>query len=299
MQNNFGKKAYNFKWLDIYDPDENELKALAQTLNIAQSAVIDCLQPEHLPKFENFENFNFIILRFFDPNCKPKDDSVQAISRKLAVFYNHDTLLTIHRSKAEWVQNLKNKYANNPIINSPFDMVCKLIKNGLESYESPLVVLDREIDFFESRIFLKKKVPNLLKSLYYIKRRTFMFKRLLSLTKVISEHIIVYNKRNSVYEDMKDYYVKVETINDEIYDSILSLLNIYISISSQRTNEVMRLLTVFSAFFLPLTFIVGVYGMNFNFMPELESKFGYPAVLITMLVITILIYIWFRRKGLI
>jgi magnesium transporter len=76
-----------------------------------------------------------------------------------------------------------------------------------------------------------------------------------------------------------------------------SLLNIYISLSSQKTNEVMRVLTVFSAFFLPLTFIVGVYGMNFEHMPELNHPIGYPLVWIAMTLITILIYRNFKKNG--
>ena len=76
-----------------------------------------------------------------------------------------------------------------------------------------------------------------------------------------------------------------------------NLLKIYLSLLAQRTNEVMRMLTIFSAFFLPLTFIAGIYGMNFKFMPELGWKAGYPAVLFLMVVVAGGIYVWFRRKG--
>jgi magnesium transporter len=98
-------------------------------------------------------------------------------------------------------------------------------------------------------------------------------------------------------QDLRDYYVKADTQLEEVYENIHSLLNIYISLSSQRTNEVMRTLTVFTAFFLPLTFIVGVYGMNFKYMPELEAHWGYPGVIGLMLAITIAVWIWFKRKG--
>jgi magnesium transporter len=68
-------------------------------------------------------------------------------------------------------------------------------------------------------------------------------------------------------------------------------------LASQKTNEVMRILTVFSAFFLPLTFIVGVYGMNFQWMPELQVQYGYPAVMVFMALVTLLIFQWFKRKN--
>jgi magnesium transporter len=68
------------------------------------------------------------------------------------------------------------------------------------------------------------------------------------------------------------------------------------SFSAQRTNDVMRVLTLFSVFFMPLTFIVGIYGMNFEYMPELTKTWGYPAVLILMGLIALMIYTWFKRK---
>jgi magnesium transporter len=70
----------------------------------------------------------------------------------------------------------------------------------------------------------------------------------------------------------------------------------YLSISDQKNNEVVRLLTIFSAFFLPLTFIAGVYGMNFKFMPELNWEWGYYFSILLMTAVVIVIYIWFRRK---
>jgi magnesium transporter len=70
-----------------------------------------------------------------------------------------------------------------------------------------------------------------------------------------------------------------------------------LALASHRTNEVVRVLTVFSVFFLPLTFIVGVYGMNFRYMPELTQRWGYPAVLAFMGLVTLMIYLWFHRRG--
>jgi magnesium transporter len=107
---------------------------------------------------------------------------------------------------------------------------------------------------------------------------------------------LIKTKRKAL-EGLKDAHLRTDTITEEIYDSIHSLLNIYISLSIQKTNEVMRVLTVFSDFFLPLTFIVGIHGMNFRFMPELTHQYGYLGILIFMLLLTIIIYQRFSRKG--
>jgi magnesium transporter len=84
---------------------------------------------------------------------------------------------------------------------------------------------------------------------------------------------------------------------DAIHENVNNLLNLHISLASHRTNEVMGVLTIFSVFFLPLTFIVGLYGMNFDYMPELHHEMSYPVVVGIMLLIVILTYIWFKRKN--
>jgi magnesium transporter len=98
------------------------------------------------------------------------------------------------------------------------------------------------------------------------------------------------------YQDIKDELLNLLTYNDESVENANQLMNTYLSISDQKNNEVVRLLTIFSAFFLPLTFIAGVYGMNFRFMPELNWKWGYFFSIGFMLLVVIVIYLWFRRK---
>ena len=83
-----------------------------------------------------------------------------------------------------------------------------------------------------------------------------------------------------------------------VLDNVTNLMNLYISFSSQKTSDVMKILTIFSVFFMPLTFIAGIYGMNFDFMPELRQKWGYPGVMILMLIVVAIIYSCSKGKGL-
>ena len=99
------------------------------------------------------------------------------------------------------------------------------------------------------------------------------------------------------FNHLKDEFLRHQTTARQVVDNVTNLLNIYISLSSQRTGEVMRVLTVFSVFFMPLTFIVGIYGMNFDVMPELRWPLGYLYVILFMVGVTVSIYLWFRRKG--
>jgi magnesium transporter len=288
-----------FTWIDIENPTEEELKNLQLNYNLHPAALQDVLQPEHLPKIEMFDDTAFIICRFFDDEAQPPLDSIQKISRKLAIFYRKDLVLTIHRKPLKAYQQLIDRYETAFTLNA-FELTCKIVKTVLISYEVPCQKIETEIDFYENRIFMKKRIPDLIKSLYEIKRRIYIIRKISNLTHDLVVHLgshIETHKSKPIYQDLKDYYTKVDTVIESNYDDIHNLLNIYISLSSQRTNEVMRTLTVFTAFFLPTTFVVGLYGMNFEFMPELHYTWGYPAVIGLMLFITIIIYAWFKRKG--
>lgn len=101
---------------------------------------------------------------------------------------------------------------------------------------------------------------------------------------------------NSNVQDLKDTIVDLILRTEEVIDDSMLLLNTYMSITAKKSNDVMKLLTVFSVFFLPLTFIAGIYGMNFDIMPELRWKYGYFIILMVMLFIAIIIFMWFKRK---
>lgn len=288
------KTAGSFEWIDIVNPDAEELNKVAAQYNLPPTAVQDCMQPEHLPKYERIDDTVFMICRYYDVNCPKDSDTIHELSRKLAIFYHKDFIITIHRKEFLQYEEVIKKHISHA---HSFDIICFIVKAVLGTYENPITKVDNDISFYESRIFLKKRIPDLLKNLYLIKRRIYVMRKLFYLTHEIIEKLATINRRNPHLHDLRDHYVKLETLIEEGSDSIQSLLNIYISLSSQRTNEVMRILTVFTAFFLPLTFIVGLYGMNFKYMPELEYPLGYPGVILAMLVITIMIWVWFKRKG--
>jgi len=100
-----------------------------------------------------------------------------------------------------------------------------------------------------------------------------------------------------LFQDLRENLSTMVFMTDELLEDATSLLNLQISLASQKTNEVMRILTVFSVFFMPLNFIAGLYGMNFQNMPELSHPFGYYGVLTLMATTTLLIAMWFYRRG--
>lgn len=288
--------GFPFEWEDFLNPDEDQLKSIAARKELPMDAVIDCMQSEHLPKHEVYDKYNFVIVRFSDPNCTPNSDSLPRLTRKIAIFFNAEFLLTVHRSETPFLDRIAKKYAGNKAATRPFDVVCKILKYSMETYEEPLNAMNREIDLYESKIFLRKRIPDLLKYLYVVRRKISVFRKLHLIHQMVADSMMALHPRSSFLGDLRDYLLKLHTETEDLYENINHLLNLYISLSGQKTNEVMRILTVFSAFFLPLTFIVGVYGMNFENMPELSHEWGYPGVLMLMFLVTFLIWQWFKRR---
>jgi magnesium transporter len=289
MVNKLAEKVNNaFEWIDVIDPTQDELQHIAHEYNLHESSVNDCLQPDHLPKFEKLENYTFIIFRMHTPEMNGEADTVQELTDKLALFVSKDTIITIR--KKDW-------FPLNQTGKSPFHLLNEIIRAGLATYEEPASKLTRLIEHLEENVFLRQRKFSLLKKLYFIKRKIDVIRRILILTHDIIDHIDSPQSGTAYTRDTRDMHIRMTNIFDSLSDNTNQLLTIYFSISAQKTNEIIRVLTLFSVFFMPLTFIVGIYGMNFDFMPELKWRLGYPAVLLSMAIVTIIIYVWFRKKG--
>jgi magnesium transporter len=166
----------------------------------------------------------------------------------------------------------------------------------IETYSESAQELSDKIDLIEQIIFLKDYRKISLEDLYFQKSQTRISKKVLQLTQHVLHEMDIFEENKIAFQDIKDQLISLILTFDEVTDDSNNLMNMYLSVNAQKTNDVMKLLTVFSAFFLPLTFIVGIYGMNFKFMPELEGKYSYFIILGLMAILSILIFYWFRRK---
>lgn len=292
------KGREKFEWIDVAKPTAEELASLAQQYHLHPHTVADCLEPDHLPKFEMTDKTGFVITRKY----APKDgyaDTIQELSSKVALFFTDDFLISIHRLPQPFLGDIKVRYVSKGLCHNVPSLVLRIVEGVLQSYVKPGEALSEEIDRYESLIFLKKNIPDLQQNIYYIKRKAGVTKKIIKLTEEVIALLEKQYGASPELEELWDMYTKVETLYDQVYDDAHALTNVYLAISAQRTNEVMRILTIFSVFFMPLTFIVGIYGMNFDWMPELRVWWGYPTVLGVMVVITIAIFAWFRwRKWL-
>lgn len=295
MQNNIQKveKFPNFVWTDIWQPDRASLDRIAEQHNLDVFQIKDSLEQGHLPKFEKQDTYNFLILRAFTSTIEQGATTINELSNKIAFFYNEDKLISVHRKPFDFLNNINKKFTKAE------DLLLYLIHKMVETYQPPLNELDKKIEDFEKTIFLKDYSKVSLEDLYFLKTQTRITKKLLHIFQSVINQIEVSETNKTALQDIKDRLLSLILNYDEVLENANNLLHTYHSVNAQKSNDVMKLLTIFSAFFLPLTFVVGIYGMNFENMPELKWQNGYFLTLGTMVAIAGIIYMWFKRKRII
>lgn len=286
----------HFKWIDIVNPTETELKQISRQYELHRYTLRDCLDPDHLPKDESLGKMQFAITRILIDNSSKKAHTVQAISTKVAIFYNADIVITVHRLKQPFLKKIHEEHASSAGYKSSSELITRIMSSILQSYDKVALEVSQTIDDYEEIVFLKPLTKELLEDIYLIRRKASVCLKLLMLTKEVITKIPMDENDAVILRDIKDLHFKLITLFEQAHEDSTHLLDIYLSLSSRNANEVMKILTIFSVFLLPPTFIVGLYGMNFEFMPELHHKWGYPIVLISIVVITAIIYFWFKRK---
>ena len=284
------KEFESFKWIDIENPIMEDLEKISKEHGLNYYLIKDSLEKGHLPKYEKTYKVDFYIFRAYTSDIKLHIDEVGEMSNKIAFFLFENKLITIHRAHFNFLRIHEEKHIK---LNELFLRIVKLM---LDTFQKPTIELSKQISDIEKTIFLKDHRKILLEELYFIKSQSRILKKVLHITQSVIDHASPSLSTSSQYQDIKDELLNLITYNDESVENSTQLMATYLSISDQKNNEVVRLLTIFSAFFLPLTFIVGLYGMNFEIMPEIKWKFGYLYAVILMVIVVIVIYLWFRRK---
>jgi len=286
----------DIKWIDITDPSMQEMEELSKEYGLNQHIVRDCMQPEHLPKYEFTDGVHFLILRFYSHTPDKRLVTIQDLTNKIAIFYNDHFMITIHKSETPFLDILRKKYVATGMCASTSNLLSQVAWLSLETYDEPANRLSEQVDFYENQIMLKNSGNDHIESLYILKREASIGHKVLMLMLEPINHIYIKPGEEAALQDVRDQHLKMQTLYTQVLEELNNLLNLSMSFSAQKTNDVMKVLTIFSAFFLPLTFIAGIYGMNFKFMPELTQKWGYPTSLGIMAIITFFIYSWFKRK---
>lgn len=293
-------KDGSFHWVDVVDPTGTELEQLYQKYDLHQISIQDFLDPKHLPKYERIEDHQFIILRSYDDKSKVNANTIRELTRKLAIFVGPDFIITLHRRELPYIVQIRERWIKQQD-NEKEMLPCllgKIILSVISTYSQGLLRCENDLERFESMMF-KNEISSLsIREKFLLKRKAFIFKRLLKMTlEILPKLKTIQDYDPPTFQDLKERTESAYYESEDILEYVNGLITLHLSLASHKTNEVIRVLTTFSVFFLPLTFIVGVYGMNFEHMPELKWEYGYYFAWIFMIIICVLLFIWFRRRG--
>jgi magnesium transporter len=180
----------------------------------------------------------------------------------------------------------------------------QILDQVVDFYSPVLDSFDDRIDRLEDDIFTLKRPNNeILSQIMDLKRSVLRLRRISGKQMDIlhrmsrGEFSLITEEMRPFYRDVYDHLVRVVDLAESYRDLISGSLEAYLSVVSNRLNEIMKVLTIFSAIMLPLTFIAGVYGMNFENMPELHSRYGYYATWAIMICVAVAMLLFFKRRG--
>lgn len=294
----------NFKWIDLSNPTNEELTAIGQEFDLHPVMVQDTQDPVHLPKYEKLGAVTFMLYRIYDLKCEEGADTIMSLTRKVGLFFGSDFIVTIHRISPDEFQVFFDRSINEVVYHktgadvSMNILLTKFLTNSIRTYYTFLEKTEDELDVLETKVISADSPSDLFPHLNFLRRKLSLTKRLMIHTQDIFSRLSPPSEALSpIFQDLRDTVSNLTFLNDELLEDAHALTNLQMSLSTQKNNDVMKVLTVFSVFFMPLTFIVGVYGMNFKHMPELESNLGYPAIWVVMLLVTSLIWWWFQKRG--
>ena len=284
-------------WLDATDPSVSELGQLAETYRLHPTLVDDCLQPMHLPKHEQSGDVTFMIVRSFDNESPSEDTSVQGLTRQVAVFLGNRFLITAHRRDQKFLTPIFRKYrdADRPVY--LLTVMLEVLLAAVETYHPPLEEAEHRIHAFEAAILTDRRDTAHWDAVFRTQARLTVIKRMLWHTLNAVQRFVPRSERSlPLCQDLRERIESLLFFADNLLEDLRNLLAVQLSLAANDTNEVMRTLAIYSVLFMPLSFIVGVYGMNFENIPELKWRFGYPSVWIALILIAFGIWRGFRKR---
>src|SRR5688572_10472559 len=295
-------------WIDVDAPGDAEVPFLRDTMRFHPLAVEDVVHKHQRPKLDQYEGYAFLVLyagRGEDPGRPMNELNVFAGSNYLITLHNGH-IDEIEMARARWKRAVSEPGSGfeNGRANGAEVGLYVLLDSIVDSYFPLLDDLGEEIEAFELRVFARvdRTTGQLVRDLMRLRKRLLQLRRLLSPTRDVINQLarremdLNQSGLSVYYLDVYDHVVRVVDTADVYREMIGSALDAYLSVSSFRLNETMRTMTALATILMSMTLISGIYGMNFDFMPELQWSLGYPFALALMALVGGVVALWFRRR---
>ncbi|MEW6434782.1 MAG: magnesium/cobalt transporter CorA [Myxococcota bacterium] len=287
------------KWVDVQEPDEATMGRLAERFGLHRLAVEDCLHLDQRPKLEEYPGHQFLVLQGF--TCAP-DSLADVTLHELHFFLGENWLITVHERAHAAIEQVARRLESEPAatLGRGVDFIAYLLADALVDWNFPL--LDRvndAIDDLEERVFESKTTPALMQEALELKRTLVLVRRVLSPQRDVVGLLArrgvphVQEKTTLFFRDVYDHLVRIYEQLDAARDLVGNVVDAYLSVVANRTADVSKQLTIFATLFLPLSFVVGFFGQNFE--PLSRPEFFW-LMLALMGTLPAAMFWWFRKK---
>jgi len=287
-------------WVDVQKPTEKDMQFLEDHFSFHPLAIEDCMTTIQRPKIDTYENYLFIVLHAATLS-QHKD---KATSLELDSFIGENFVVTVHLKPipsvyGTWERCIK----NSGIASRGAAYLFYFLSDALvDNYFPILEKLDKEIQKTEDAVF-KNSNSATLNKIFDLKENVLTLRRILGPQRETMNFIargtyepIIPRKLSIYFRDVSDLLARITDNLDTYRDMLTSALDGYMSASSNKLNEIMKVLTIIATIMMPLTLISGIYGMNFRFMPEIEWRYGYFIIIAIMLGIACGMLLYFKKK---
>jgi len=288
-------------WINVDGLHQVEiLEKLGEGFGLHPLVLEDILNTDQRPKMEDYGDYIYIVLKLLYHNNKSNEIAAEQIS----LILGSNFVISFQEKEGDVFNPIRERIRNGKgrMRKMGADYLAyALLDSVVDNYFIILEKLGEKIEFLEEEL-VTNPTPKTLHELHHLKREMiFVRKSVWPLREVISslergESSLIKETTRIYLRDVYDHTIQVIDTVETFRDMLSGMLDIYLSSISNRLNAVMKVLTIIATIFMPLTFIAGIYGMNFQYMPELGWRWGYPIVLFIMLVIGVFMLISFRRK---
>jgi len=295
------KESPTITWINIDGLHETDvIDKIGRHFGLHPLLLEDILNTGGRPKIEDFGEYVFVVLKML----YQEDDDGEILSEQISLIFGENYVITFQESIGDVFDPIRERIrkCKGRVRKEQSDYLAYLIIDAV--VDNYFNVLEDIGDYIEDteEVLLEKPNSDTLQTIHSLKNDTlFLRKSIWPLREIINvlergESPLIQETTRIYFRDIYDHTIQVMDTLDTFRDIISGMLDTYLSSMSNRMNEVMKVLTIFASIFIPLTFMAGVYGMNFEYMPELKWPWGYPVLWALMLAVGIAMVTMFKRK---
>lgn len=295
----FANESNNF-WLNLHGLDNTEMVVnICKKQDIHSLVIQDILDVNQRPKFQEFDNFSFLTLK----SIVPSDSEI--ITEQISFVFAKNFLISFQERKADFFEHVRFRLRDSVGLvreRSTDFLLYVMLESILDNYFKTLNKLDEEIETYNFSDINKDPSPAVLATIESHKKFVHFIKKSILPIKEFSqivergESVNIEKRHIKYFLEIKDLCLTLIDSCDMILSSLESSTNLFFSVQGHRMNQVMKTLTIVSTIFIPLTFVAGIYGMNFLYMPELSCRYGYLGVWLLIIAIFASLIHYFKRK---